>query len=226
MGTALDVERIMQALRHYDQGIWPLPMLATMLGLVVLLLALHRLRPAGRFICSLLALSWVWIGVEYHGVALGGLQPHGDLLGTLFVLQGLLLFWHGVLMGRLSFHPQAGAPGLAGGAFLVYSLAVYPLLCELLGQGALTGQSLGVAPGPTAIFTLGLFLWTEEGPPLDLLVIPVLWAVLGTQTAWDLGQWPDLVLPAVAALSLGLVLRRRWRRRHGRGPAQLWQTGA
>lgn len=226
METTLDVERMLQALRQYDQSIWPLPLLATMLGLVILLLALHRMRPAGRFICSLLALSWVWIGVEYHGVALGDLQPRAELLGSLFVLQGLLLFWHGVLMGRLTFHPQPGAMGLGGGVLLVYSLAAYPLLCELLGQGALTGQSLGVAPGPTAIFTLGLFLWAEEGPPLDLLAIPVLWAGLGSHTAWGLGQWQDLMLPVAAALGLGLILRRRWQRRRERGVAELWQTGA
>jgi hypothetical protein len=224
MDNALDVDRTLEALRQYDQSIWPLPLLATMLGLVILLLALHRMRPAGRFICSLLALSWVWIGVEYHGVALGRLQPRAELLGSLFVLQGLLLFWHGVLMGRLTFHPQGGASGLCGGVLLVYSLAAYPLLSELLGRGV-TGQTLGVAPGPTTIFTLGLFLWAEEETPLGLLVIPVLWAGLGFQAAWGLGQWQDLVLPLAAAASLGLILRRRRISRRGRGPSELWQTG-
>jgi hypothetical protein len=221
----MDIARMLEALHRYDQGLWPLPLLATMLGLVVLLLALHRLGPAGRFTCSLLSLSWVWIGVEYHGVALGGLQPLGELLGTIFVLQGLLIFWHGVLMGRLAFHPQGGAMGFCGGVLLLYALAAYPLLGGLLGLAPLAGQYLGLAPGPTAVFTLGLFLWAEEGPPLDLLAIPSLWAVLGARTAWSLGQWPDLMLPAAAALCLGLVLRRRWRRRREEeGAGQLWQT--
>ncbi len=224
MDAGINVENVLETLRQYDQDIWPLPLLATMLGLVVLILTLQRSCSAGRFICSLLALSWIWIGVEYQGVLLGRHQGLGELASALFVTQGLLIFWHGVLLGRLNFSPRAGATGLWGVVLLAYSLAAYPLLSELLGRGALAGLSLGLAPGPTTIFTLGLLLWSEENPPLDLLAIPLFWSLLGCQGAWGLGQWQDLFMPVAGLISAGLILRRRWRR--GRDGGEVWQAGS
>lgn len=225
MDAGINVERVLEAMRQYDQEIWPLPFLSTMLGLVIMLLALHRTPSAGRFICSLLALSWVWIGVEFQGLLLGHFQPAGELASALFVIQGLLLFWHGVLMGRLTFIPRSGAMGLWGGALLAYSLAAYPLLSELVGRGALAGLSLGLAPGPTTIFTLGLLLWSDDVPPLDLVAIPLLWSLLGCQGAWILGQWQDLFLPVAGLAGAGMIAQRRWRARR-EGGREAWQAGS
>jgi hypothetical protein len=226
MYPSFNADKFFLALRQYDQAIWPLPILAALLGLMVILLALHRARVAGRFIASLLAVFWVWIGVEYHSVSLAPVVPLADLAGILFVVQGLLLFWHGVLNDRLVFSTGGGSRALLGGLILAYAMILYPLLGPSLTHGAQSGFCFGVAPTPTVIFTLGLYLWTEDELPWDLLVIPMVWVVMGSRLAWETGLPEDFMLLPAGAAVVWMALRRGMGRRDQRAAQATWQTQA
>jgi hypothetical protein len=73
----------------------------------------------------------------------------------------------------------------------------------------------GVAPCPTTIFTFGILLWTTDRVPKYLLVIPLLWALVGTFAALSLGIPEDYALPVAALISLALLI---WRDRSHAAP--------
>jgi hypothetical protein len=64
---------------------------------------------------------------------------------------------------------------------------------------------LGVAPAPTAIFTLGLLLLAKPRVPPGLMAIPVLWALIGGLMAVPLAIFEDMALPLAAVLALALA---------------------
>lgn len=69
----------------------------------------------------------------------------------------------------------------------------------------------GIAPGPTALFTLGVMLLAHCRARLMLAVIPVLWIAIETWSAWVLGMPQDLALVVVAGIALLVLLRPpRW----------------
>jgi hypothetical protein len=71
----------------------------------------------------------------------------------------------------------------------------------------------GVAPAPTAVFTLGMLLLTAGKAPVHLAVIPLLWSLGGGATAWILGITAGLTLPLAGVVGFGLVL---WKNRRAR----------
>jgi len=70
---------------------------------------------------------------------------------------------------------------------------------------------VGLAPGPTALFTLALLLHGTRHIPLHLLAIPVVWALIAGFSGWVLDMPGDLVmpLPAILALAAALIRNRR-----------------
>ena len=67
------------------------------------------------------------------------------------------------------------------------------------------------APCPTTIFTLGLLLWAEPPVPRGAVVVPALWAGIGTVGAVVLGVPEDfgLTIAAVIAILVALFAPQR-----------------
>jgi hypothetical protein len=80
----------------------------------------------------------------------------------------------------------------------------------LLGHEWQALQHVGTAPAPTVILTFGVLLLAAERTPVHLLAIPVIWSIADGATAWALGLWWDLSLPAagMAAVFLSIVRPR------------------
>jgi Family of unknown function (DUF6064) len=91
------------------------------------------------------------------------------------------------------------ASAVAGGLFVAYSLLVYPMLNILFGHGWPIMPTFG-APCPIVIFTFGVLLWTNPAASPCFLVIPLVWAVVGTTAAMTLG------MPEDAAMGLAAVI--------------------
>jgi hypothetical protein len=87
---------------------------------------------------------------------------------------------------------------------ILYALVVYPILGALSTHAYPSAPTFGL-PCPTTIFTFGILLWTDPTPPRHLLVIPVLWAIVGTTASFTLGIAEDIGL-GIAALVTVLVL--------------------
>ena len=207
-------EILFSSFAQYNRALWPLPILALALALAVVLLTLRPGRHGGRAIGALLALAWLWIGVGYHFLHFAALDFAAPVYGVLFVLQGLLLAWTGVVRGRLAFRFDADLAGWCGLALALAAIA-RPLSDVLFGHGWQSARVVGLAPGATAAFTLGMLLLTTGRTPLHLAVIPLLWTLVAGARAWILGIPQDLALPVAGAAGFALIL---WHNRRPERP--------
>jgi hypothetical protein len=206
---------LFSSFEQYNRALWPAPILTLALGLAIVLLTLKPVRIGDRTIGALLAAAWVWIGVGYHVMHFATINFAAPLYGAFFVLQGLLLAWTGAVRGKVAFRFRPGLFGWVGLALALAAMAAWPLADGLTGHGWESVRLVGLAPGPTTAFTLGLLLLTNGRTPLHLTAIPLLWTLLAGATAWVLPIPQDLALPVAGLGAVCLILwkNRRQRRR-------------
>jgi hypothetical protein len=195
----------------YNLAIWPAQPIAYALGLLVVALTFKPTEWSGRLIAAVLALAWLWIGIAYHYLYFTQINFVAPAFAALFVLQGLLFAWSGVVRGRLTFAFRPDLFGWTGLGFLIFALAVYPLLGWLAGHVWPQAPVFGVAPCPTAIFTWGLLLMIGGHTPLHLVVLPLIWSLIGASAAWLLAVPEDLSLLAAGLVGAVLVIYKNRR---------------
>ena len=197
-----------------NRSLWPwqIACLAAALGAVGLAATRHRL--AGRAIGAILVGAWLACGLVFHLHYFAALSFTAPAFGVLFLVQAALLAWSLVLRGGIRFAVGRGAPAWFGFLCIATALVLLPLLAGL-GEGWASARLFALAPGPTAVFTLGLLLMTVGRQPLHLLVLPFVWTLIAGATAWELGITADLLQPVLgsAALALALAHNRRMARR-------------
>ncbi len=195
----------------YNQAVAPLQLVLLAGGIGAVVLALRPAPWSHRVIGAVLAGLWLWMGVEYQWRFFRSINPAATLFAAAFVIEAVLLAEYTVRRQGLRFRARAASSGEWGGWALglaIYALAVYPALGWALGHRYPSAPTFGL-PCPTTIVTLGLLAWTEERPPLLLMVIPWAWALVGTTAAFQLGMLEDLGLLAALVVS---VLRWRTQR--------------
>ena len=208
---------LFSSIAQYNRALWPLPPMALLLGLGVVLLTLRPIRNGNRLIGALLAASWLWIGIGWHMLHFARLDFAAPLYGALFVLEGILLLWTAI-RGRPAFRYRGGPMGWVGVALAMLALA-WPLVDRLAGLGWQSERVVGLAPVPTTVLTLALLLLVAGPAPWRLAIIPLLWTLIAGAMAWILWIPQDLALPVVGLCAAGLLLRknRRYATR-SRGP--------
>jgi hypothetical protein len=88
-------------------------------------------------------------------------------------------------------------------ALIVYALAVYPALGEAFGAGYPAAPTFGL-PCPTTIFTIGVLLLAKTDVRA-ILVVPILWAAVGSVAAFTLGVYQDLGLLVAGVVALPVL---------------------
>ena len=139
------------------------------------------------------------------------IPPH-TVFAALFVVQGIVLAFSGLIRNSLSFEFRSDAYGIAGGVLLLYALIVYPILGYLQGHGYPQSPTFGL-PCPTTIFTFALLLWADKRVPVYVLVVPFLWSLLGSSAALSLGILEDIGLLVAGLCGTVLVIVRNRRMR-------------
>ena len=197
----------------YNAGVWPVQLVAYLIGFGSIALLIRPSRSSGRAIAGGLAALWAWTGVAYHGLHFSTINRAAYAFAALFVLQGLLLLHFGVSKTQLRFGARAGSSPVLGWALVAYAMALYPLVGLVSGhrQGEL--PAFGITPCPLTLFTIGLFLLATAPVPVPrrLLVIPIIWSLIGGSAAFllDVPQdWPLLF----SGVAIVLVLWREHRR--------------
>lgn len=210
-------ETYVRLIAQYNDAIWPLQIVAGLLGLVAVLLALWP-RPGGdRAIAAILAALWIWTGLVFHILSFAAINWGAWLFGLLFVVQGLLFALAGVLRNKLRFRFHANAAGCFGLGCVLIAVAGYPLVALAAGQELTSLRSFAVTPAPLTLFTLGLLLLSEAPRPRHLLIIPLLWCAIAGAIAWGLAIPEDLILPIVGFAALGVALWPKPRRAQDNG---------
>lgn len=185
--------------------LWALAAPLVLLTLAVLVAVIRGAGGYRRPVAAVLAAGWLWTGVVFHFQYFATINFAAPIYGGLFVVQGLLLAWQGIWRDRLALGFRGRPPQWAGLVLALYALAVYPLVDYLAAADGL--RLAGLAPGPTAAFTLGLLLQAIRPIPIHLLVIPVAWCVVAGLAGLDLGVPADVSLLAVAAVAMAAAIR-------------------
>lgn len=191
----------------YHAQIWPIH-LAVLGSVVAIVVRLRREDECGgRAIAGLLALSWLWVAIAFHLQRYATINWAAKYFAVLFVIQGLLLVWHGVVRGRLRFGlSREWAARMAVGLLFV-ALMLEPIAGRIAGRAWRQVEIFGVTPDPTAVATLALLALSVPRAPRVLLVIPVTWCAIGGATLWALGSAEAWVV-LLSGLS-GLILAIR-----------------
>lgn len=199
------VDQFFDVFRRYNQAVWPAPVILYVLAVVALVLTRLGSRRANRGVAAILAFLWLWMGVVYHLAFFRAINPAAIGFGAIFIVEGLLFFWTGVTRSRLRFGRGPSWNFLAAGVLLLYALVAYPAWLRLAGHDVMASPTFG-APCPTTIFTLGILFVADRSFPKSLLIIPILWAAIGSFAAVRLDVPQDYGL--LAAGLLGLLLFR------------------
>lgn len=138
------------------------------------------------------------------------LNPAAFVFGGLFILQGGLFLFSGIMKREISFGYRRDLSGYAGGLLLAYGLIVYPVVGYFMGHVYPYSPTFG-APCPTTIFTFGLLLWTTTHVWWYLLIIPGLWSLMGFTAAMNLGIREDigLLISGIVCTALLTVRKNR-----------------
>lgn len=195
---------------RYLAETWPFAIAVALLSLSLLQFVWRRTPLGGRAAGGLLAIGWLWVGAVYHLGYFAAINFAAQLYAGLFVLQAALLAWHGAWRDRLALRLHGDAAGRIGLALVLLAWIGYPLADVLAGHPLDAPRLPGLAPGPTALFSLGLLLNATRPVPLHLLLIPLAWSLIAGFNGWVLAVPADLCLPLPALVALGAAL---WARR-------------
>lgn len=193
---------------RYMLAVWPLPVVAPALALLAALLAFRPSPYGGRAVAAVLAAAWGGVGIDFQIKTAGTIDFLAPAYGVAFLVQSALLIWAGLLRDRLPVGPPRDAAGWLGVAACAMAIAGYPLLALATGKAWPALPVVGVTPDPTVMLTVGLLLAGSARPPLYLLAIPALWALVAGAQGWMLGTPERLVLPLVTAVALVAASRR------------------
>lgn len=200
MNLPFSAEEFFDLFARYNSAVWPAQVGLLALGVVALVTAAPGRLHSDRVVAAVLALLWVWMAVAYHWLHFATINPVARLFALLFAAQAVLLAWEGVVSRRLEFAPARDLRTVAAAALVLYALVIYPLIGAALGHRYPATPTFG-APCPTTVFTIGLLL-VAGSARYRVVVIPTIWAAIGSSAAFSLGVLEDLglLVAGVAAL--------------------------
>jgi len=205
---------------RYNEATWPAQLILIALAIAAVVLAFHRSAAAGRLICAILAMLWMWMGVVYHAGFFAEVNPLARIFAILFVGQSFLFLRLATGRRSVRFSPRGNARSVMAAILIVFALPGYAVLSILAGHNY-PGQPTFGLPCPTTIFTLGLLLLASSAIPRSVFAIPVAWAVVGSTGAFLLGVPEDLSLLMAALATAGMWVEGSLKRKAARYHAPL-----
>lgn len=200
----------------FNMATLPLAVVAFALMLGCVVLAAFPRPGSGRLIGAVLVAGWAWAAVGWHFGPFAGINFAAPAYGVFFLVQAVLILWLAVWRGRLDFRRGKDPGYRAVGAFIaLLALFGIPAITPLVGGDVAGMRVAGMAPGPTALLTLGLLLMARDRggrwAPVWLAVIPLLWCLMAGVTAWLMTVPEDMALPVLGlgAFALLVVKARR-----------------
>lgn len=202
MSLPFTTAQFLDVFRQYNTSVWPMQLVLGALALAAIVAAARG--GSGRLVTWYLAGQWAWTGIVYHWVFFARINPAARLFGAVWLAGALAFAWNALGAHPLSFRTLRPWRLAVGGSLIVYALVVYPVLGHFGGRAYPFAPTYG-APCPVTIVTIGL-LWLAAQPfSRALVVVPVLWAVVGSSAFVTLGVREDLGL-LVAGVSAVLLV--------------------
>lgn len=208
MKLPFTIEQFLGVFKTYNESIFPFQILFYLLAGIIVFLSIKNNAWSNKIINSILAFFWLWMGIAYHILFFSTINKAAWLFGVLFIIQGLLFFYYGVLKQRIRYKVRQDTPGLMGTILVIFALIVYPVLGYLFDHVYPSVPVFGV-PCPTTIFSFGILLWSDKKVPVTLLIIPFSWSLIGFSAATVLGMREDFALVVAGLLATALLLFRK-----------------
>lgn len=199
-------EQFLDVFKAYNESVFPAQIILYLIAGIIVFLIYKKPENASRWVTLLLGAMWTWTGATYHLLFFTDINKGAYLFGALFLIQGLLLFWAAYRKG-LSFGYASRTLSFAGWAFIVYAMILYPILGRLFGLDYPAIPTFGL-PCPLVIFTFGVLLLTARSFSRWLLVIPSLWALIGSSAFLLFGIYQDIALLLSALVAWPLLIWR------------------
>jgi hypothetical protein len=205
MELPFTTEQFFAVFARYNQSMWPMQVVLNGIAVAIVAFVPSRLESASRQVAKLLAALWAWMAIGYHFQFFSAINPAAWLFGAGFLLGAFAFAWFGVVKDKLVFRPTGGARGIAGAALVVFALVLYPAIGYALGHRYPAAPTFGL-PCPTTLFTLGVLLFAVHPVPRWVLVVPLLWAAVGSLAAFQLGVPEDLALLVAGVVTVVAML--------------------
>lgn len=207
MQIPFTIEQFLEVMANYNISVWPMQIILNLLALVAIVLSFKKINAGDKINSAILSFFWLWIGVMYHLIHFTSINNAAYLFGMLFIIQGIIFIYAGIIKPNLSFKFELNWYAWVGALFILYALLIYPLLGYLFGHVYPKSPTFGL-PCPTTIFTFGLLLWTNKRVPKYVIIIPFIWALIGTGAAVNLTIYEDYGLFLAGVLGLIFIIIR------------------
>jgi hypothetical protein len=207
MTLPFTVAEFLDVIRQYNVATWPAPIVLPLVGLASAWSLLSDRPAARRASLMLLGGLWAWAAIAYHVAFFASVNPAAYWFGAAFLLQAGMFFSASLHLRRTP--RRLDVSRFVGAAIIAFALVVYPALAYLNGHGYPEMPTFGL-PCPTTIFTIGVLASLRTELSWRYAVIPLLWALVGTTAALQLGMTEDLSL-GLAAVALLALMAARWR---------------
>jgi hypothetical protein len=179
----------------YNAELWPLQIVAYLVGLLIVVLLRRPSRSSDMMILWALAALWAVNGIGYHLLHFAAINPAARLFAILFIVEAALLAASPYLWRqRIIFDPRRSRVTTLGFLLMLFALIGYPALSFLAGHRYPAMPMFGVAPCPTTIFTIGVLMLGDWKVTRWLLIAPVLWSFIGGSAALLLNVPQDYAL--------------------------------
>jgi hypothetical protein len=190
MKLPFTLEQFLDVFRQYNVSVWPVQVLLIVLALVTTYFSILKKSYSDKIIVSILTFLWLWMGIVYHLIYFSSINKAAILFGSLFIIQGLVFFYFGVLKNKLRFQLSLNRNGITGMVLILFALIVYPLFGYWLGHVYPSAPTFGL-PCPTTIFTFGILLFSSSRVPFIVIIIPAIWSIIGFSATVSLGMKED-----------------------------------
>jgi len=198
----------------YNNALWPLQIVAYVLGVVALGLLFWPSQVGDRVISAILAAMWLWNGIVYHWIFFSAINPLAFIFGAFFAIQGLIYLVEGVLRSQLNFCVARDLRSLVGIAFMIYAAVLYPIVGNLLGHSYPRTPTFGITPCPLTIFTFGMILLLRGAVRWWQNAIAFAWALVGGTAAFLLNVPQDFALLLAGPITVAVLYSTRSRGQH------------
>jgi len=203
MNLPFTIDEFFNVIKSYNLSIFPLQIIFNIIALFCLYLILSKQNSRNKIVPLILSFFWIWMGIVYQLIFFTAINKAAYLFGFLFIIQGILFFFFGVIKDKFSFEYQNNTFNYFGLVFILYALVIYPVLGLLLNHQYPFSPTFGL-PCPTSIFTFGILLLINKRIPVLLLIIPFIWAIIGFGAALKLSVYEDYGL--LIAGIIGFIL--------------------
>ena len=199
------VDDLLGVFETYNLAIWPMQVVAYVLGAAAVLLAVRKIALSNRVIAAILSFMWLFSG-GFFIFALVPIYKPAYAFGALFIVQAAI-FLACVFKPRLSFAFGRDAYAVAGLLFIAFAMIGYPVMGYFIDHRYPQSPPFGLTPCPLSVFTFGLLLLTDSRVPKWILAIPFLYAIGGILPV-SIGVLEDLAMIVAGVVGTAMILYR------------------